>query len=230
MNVKAYLVGGTVRDRLLGIRSNDIDYAVEAESYDAMREWIVAQGSTIFLEKPEYVCIRALRPGKKPADYVLCRKDGYYSDGRHPDTVTPGTLADDLARRDFTVNAIAYDEDEEVYIDPHDGMRDLAQRQLKCVGTPEERFKEDALRMLRAVRFSITRDLSITYSVSKSLKDSALCQLLTKVSEERRREELTKCCAKDSVQTMRLLVEYPHLLNACFDGGRIWLKATMEER
>ncbi len=102
--VKIYLVGGSIRDQLLGLKSKDLDYAVEAGSYEEMRDYIKENGK-IFLETPEYLTIRAHLKNGEPADFVLCRKDGEYSDGRRPDKVTPGTLYDDLARRDFTVNA-----------------------------------------------------------------------------------------------------------------------------
>ena len=107
-----YQVGGSLRDECLGRPCKDFDFSVEAPSYEAMREHLVQDGYTIFLEKPEYLTIRARFPKGHPqervcADFVLCRKDGFYSDGRRPDTVEPGTIYDDLARRDFTMNAMA---------------------------------------------------------------------------------------------------------------------------
>src|SRR5688572_15396559 len=117
MVVKAYEVGGDVGDRLMGLKNpKDLNYTVEAESYDEMVAWIKTQG-TIFVEQPQYWTVRAHLSGKRPADYVLARKDGQYSDGRRPDSVKPGTLLDDLKRRDFTMNAIAIGESGE-YIDP----------------------------------------------------------------------------------------------------------------
>src|ERR1035438_8197642 len=106
MTIKCYQVGGFVRDRLLGVKSKDLDYAVECADYPTMLRWIQSQGK-VYLEQPEFWTVRA-HIGKLPADYVLCRKDGQYGDGRRPDSVSVGTLLDDLARRDFSVNAIAY--------------------------------------------------------------------------------------------------------------------------
>src|SRR5689334_19330699 len=99
--VKLYKVGGYVRDQVLGLKSKDIDYAVEAESYDAMKNHLIEKGAKIYLEQPQYFTIRG-KLNDEDADFVLCRKEGKYSDGRRPDTVEIGTIYDDLARRDFT--------------------------------------------------------------------------------------------------------------------------------
>src|SRR5579859_2576372 len=144
-----YLVGGYVRDKILGIPSKDLDYSVEAASYEEMRQSIIDRGGTILLETPNFFTIRA-RIGKEVSDYVLCRKDGAYSDSRHPDSVEHGTLHDDLARRDFTMNAIAIDSDGN-YIDPFNGISDIKNKLIRCVGNAQDRFDEDALRMLRAI-------------------------------------------------------------------------------
>src|SRR5687768_7510936 len=112
MNIQFFQVGGSVRDELLGKQSKDIDYAVEAPSYGAMREAIVERGGEIFQENEAFLTVRAKVPTLGACDYVLCRKDGTYDkDGRRPDFVEVGSLADDLARRDFTVNAMAKAED-----------------------------------------------------------------------------------------------------------------------
>src|SRR5688572_2507881 len=118
MTVKVFEVGGAVRDKLLGLRPKDIDFAVEAPSFKAMHEFVSSTCSTIFLIKPEFLTIRAHHATMGAVDFVLCRKDGAYSDGRRPDTVEPGTIFDDLARRDFTINAMAFDEEGNL-IDPH---------------------------------------------------------------------------------------------------------------
>ncbi len=232
MTIKAYQVGGFVRDKLLGKQSKDIDYAVEAPSYEAMVEWIKTQG-TIYLEHPEHYTVRAHIEGKQPADYVLCRKEGPYSDGRRPDWVSPGTLLDDLARRDFTMNAIAYDEETGEYIDPHDGRMDLDDRCLRCVGDAEDRFKEDALRMLRAIRFRITKDLQFDNDVVDALRSPKLIRLLNRnISVDRKRDELRKCFAFDTRLTLRLMGNMgADFMFACFDGatGKIWLEPTSKE-
>jgi len=226
--IKIYMVGGCVRDEILGLKSNDIDYSVEAESYQEMKDYIISNAGEIFLETPEYVTIRA-RFGRDTADYVLCRKDGAYSDGRRPDNVEVGTLYDDLARRDFTMNAIAKDS-EGNYIDPFDGMRDIEDRVIRCVGNATDRISEDWLRMLRAVRFSITKGFRIEGSIIKMFNDPyATSKLYETVSEERIREEIYKMFKADTRETIMFFGLYPKMSYACF-GGRIWLKPTTEEK
>lgn len=229
MSVKAYRVGGHVRDELLGIRSKDVDYAVVAPNYDTMVAWIKTQG-TIFLEQPDFWTVRAHIKGKQPADYVLCRKDGQYTDGRRPDSVSVGTLLDDLARRDFTVNAIAHDEDNDDYIDPHGGRDDLRLMILRCVGKPEERFNEDALRLLRAIRFIVTKGFKLLPSVEEALHSRNLAKKLKEcVSEERKREELHKCFKHDTLLTLQHLANFWRIRDACFEGGKMWLMPTMRD-
>lgn len=138
MNIHFYQVGGSVRDSLLGVQSKDIDYAVEAPSFDAMRQAIIDRGGTIFLETPQFFTIRANVPGMGACDYVLCRKDGQYRDGRHPESVEPGTIYDDLARRDFTINAMAITQNGKL-LDPFHGQKHLQARILKTVGRAQDR-------------------------------------------------------------------------------------------
>ena len=102
--IQYYEVGGAVRDRIRGARSKDVDFAVEADSYQAMVDDIKNRGGFIFLESPQHLTVRARMPLIGPADFVLCRSDGRYIDGRHPETVTPGDIYDDLARRGRLVN------------------------------------------------------------------------------------------------------------------------------
>ena len=152
--IKYYMVGGAVRDKILGIDPKyikDIDYSVEAPSYEAMKTELLKRGLEMFPIKEDYMTIRGKLNGVA-ADFVLCRKDGHYSDGRRPDTVEIGTLYDDLARRDFTMNAIALDEDDNI-IDPFDGRGDLHRGIIRCVGKATDRMREDSLRLIRAIRF-----------------------------------------------------------------------------
>src|SRR3990167_2493624 len=140
--MKIYQVGGSVRDSLLGLKSKDIDYAVEASSFSEMKQLLVDLGYHIFLEKEEYLAIRARDPRDGIVyDYTMCRVDGFYTDHRRPDSVTSGTIMEDLRRRDFTINAIAIDPDGE-YLDPFDGRSDLETMTLRCVGKTDERIRE----------------------------------------------------------------------------------------
>lgn len=221
-----FLVGGFVRDQLLGVPSKDVDFAVEAPSFDAMVDGLVGEGFEVFLSSPEYFTARARFPEgttgeyeKLTADFVLCRKDGAYSDGRRPDSVEPGTLFDDLARRDFTVNAMARAEDGSL-VDPFSGQEDLAARVLRCVGSADERIAEDYLRALRAVRFSITKGFGFEPRLLEILATREVAEGLSEVSVERRREELFKAFSFDTVKTFRLLeLLGSDFLDACLAGG-----------
>jgi tRNA nucleotidyltransferase (CCA-adding enzyme) len=228
MTIRTFQVGGAVRDRLLGLKHKDIDFAVEAPSFDDMREHVKSTCKTIFLEKPEFLTIRALHPTMGAVDFVMCRKDGAYSDGRRPDTVEAGTIFDDLARRDFTVNAMALDEQGNL-IDPHGGQRDLDSRLLRCVGTPSERFSEDSLRILRAIRFSITKGFDWDEEIDMILNQPSLwLPKLEAVSTERVREELHKCFAFSTVKTLNVLRDLPFAWSEMF-FNELWLKPTSEK-
>ena len=228
MNIRFYKVGGFVRDQILGVKSKDIDYAVEAPSYEAMRDYIAANGK-IFLETPEYFTVRA-KMGNDDADFVLCRKEQGYSDGRRPDTVTMGDIYDDLARRDFTMNAIAIDAQTQEFIDPHNGMEHISQRIVKCVGNAGDRFTEDSLRLLRAIRFSITKDFFLDKDILDALRTNDIVAQLKNVSEERIREELNKCFKANTWQTLRMFEEFPMVRDTIFSKNKMWLEATFKAK
>lgn len=213
MEAKFYEVGGCVRDELLGIKSKDIDFSVEADSFEAMKAAITARGIEIKVEKPEFVTVRGVCPKLGGVDYVLCRKDGAYSDGRRPDNIERGTLADDLARRDFTVNAMAKAEDGSI-VDLFGGRKDLADMLLRCVGDTEKRMREDSLRMLRALRFSIMKGFGIAPELQEFILANA--DLLGNVSIERIRDEFFRCFEFDSLATLRVLSLYPGIRDHVF--------------
>ncbi len=229
--IQLYKVGGCVRDELLGVHTKDIDYAVEAESFSAMREYLQDNKFEIFLETPQFLTIRARFPrdhehARLTADFVLCRKDGRSSNSRHPDSVTPGTIFDDLARRDFTVNAMARKADG-ILLDPHNGLVDLTDRVIRFVGDPDERIYEDALRVLRAVRFCITKGFQLDSDTADALKMSHVARLLTAVSTERIREELHKAFQANTLDTIELLTEL-RLMKVLFIRQSLWLEPTMK--
>lgn len=211
--VKFYKVGGCVRDEILGLKSKDIDYAVEASSYDQMKQEILNLGGKIFLEKPEYLTIRGHLFGDA-ADFVLCRKDGVYSDNRRPDNVEIGTLADDLSRRDFTMNALAKDSNGKI-IDIFGGVDDIQSGVIRLVGGTE-RLTEDPLRILRALRFSLTKHMSISYQIAEFLMKKDLRLMLKSVSQERIVDEVNKMFEFSAIRTLKLLDEY-NLLECVFN-------------
>lgn len=225
--MKFYEVGGCVRDSLLGKTSKDVDFAVEAESFEAMEAELRNRGFKIFLSTPEFLTIRAqvpaheekLRARSKDADFVLCRKDSAGSDGRRPDYVEPGNIYDDLRRRDFTMNAIAIDVDTGAVLDPHGGKDDISLKWLRFVGDPYQRIREDGLRVLRGLRFMITKGFEPEMETKDALMSTEARDMLWKVSVERVREELEKMFAHNSIEAMQLLVEYRHLCGAMFRDG-----------
>lgn len=218
-----YKVGGLVRDQILGIQSKDIDYAVEAESYQVMKDTLLKMGVTIFVENPEFVTIRGKFQGEG-VDFVLCRKDGYYSDGRRPDEVQIGTLHDDLARRDFTMNAIAIDIETGLFIDPFNGVRDIGNRVIKCVGS-EDRLREDSLRMLRALRFAVTKGFTLDFAIEKVIRKEY--QLLSKISRERIYEELKRMMDFNATEAFAIMNEYQEVFDFIFDNCNVGLTATL---
>lgn len=211
MNIKYYKVGGCVRDQIMGIPSKDIDYSVEAPSYEAMRDDIIAKGGKIYLETPQYTTIRAKFLGDD-ADFVLCRKDGQYKDGRRPESVSIGTLYDDLARRDFTMNAIAIDENGEM-IDPFNGVEDIQVGIIRCVGSVD-RLYEDSLRMIRAIRFCITKNMAMDIDIMDILETKY--HLLENLPVERIRDELYKMFDCNTIETMNILNTYSGIRDQIF--------------
>jgi len=207
-----YLVGGTIRDLLLGLKPKDFDYVCEC-SFAELREYLTSIGLTIIHEKEEFLTMRVQRPDKLVVDFTCCRSEGDY-DGRRPGYVNLATIEEDLSRRDFTINAMAQRVDENLQpygeiIDPFNGMQDLQMRCLQFVGEPEERLKEDGLRWFRMLRFLITKDLSATFAVSNLLWHINCTNYIEGVSQERIREELHRCFKHNTMLTLAMLYNVP---------------------
>ena len=200
----AYAVGGCVRDTLLSRRPNDWDLCTSARP-EQMQE--VFRG--------EHVVETGLKHGTltvvirhQPYEITTFRTDGAYTDHRHPDSVTfVEDVAGDLARRDFTINAMAYSPRTGL-VDLFEGRRDLADRIIRCVGTPSERFQEDALRILRALRFASVFDFSLDPETDRALR--RLAPTLKSVAAERISTELFKLLCGPG--TGRILRAYPDVL------------------
>lgn len=228
-------VGGHVRDQLLGLESKDIDYAVEATSYQHMVDWIHATHEDVFLEKPEFATVRALLRKGEPRDYVLCRKDGAYFDARRPDSIERGTIYDDLARRDFTVNAIARNVQTGEILDPHHGVSDLKAMRLRCVGSADVRFEEDTLRIVRAVRFMATKFFSADKQIREILsgedhRPEFWVQRMDELPVHRRFEEIEKMFKYHTPQAITVLERgvHVHLRHSILDG--IWMQPRTKEK
>jgi tRNA nucleotidyltransferase/poly(A) polymerase len=244
---KMYEVGGCVRDEILGVKSKDIDYvAVPNEEllndvksansmFNILSGYLKSEGFEIFLETPECFTIRAKFPkGHKyqgVADFVMARKEvGYIPNTRQP-MIVPGTLYDDLIRRDFTLNALAKDENGDI-IDYFDGMWALDAKMLITPLDSRITMLDDPLRLLRAFRFSITKDFTISPRVWETcLMDSVVNKLEEVVSQERIREEIFKMMKHDTIKSLELFYNIdrvnPKLIQIMFGRG-MWLKPTME--
>lgn len=228
-----YLVGGAVRDKLLGHKPKDYDYVYVStqnttdDAFHEMQTYLENNGYKIFLKTKECFTIRA-RHDSQVADFVLARKEiSYDHDSRMP-TCIPGTLYDDLERRDFTVNAIAEGSDGILY-DPFNGQTDLQKCILRTPIDPMKSFGDDPLRLLRAVRFAITKGFTFSSELAAAFATAELWQKLQRtVSIERVREELHKCFAHDTIQTLTYLHQVrPDILTYIFSTG-LWLKPTLE--
>ena len=183
---EAYAVGGCVRDALLGRPIHDIDVTTSATP-EAVKAAFV--GTPVIETGIKHGTVTVLMD-HHPVEVTTYRSESGYADGRHPDSVTFGcSLADDLSRRDFTVNAMAYHPDEGL-VDRFGGQADLDNRVIRCVGEPKRRFEEDALRVLRALRFSSVLDFSIDPATADAIHECA--PRIRLVSVERIASEFTR--------------------------------------
>ena len=179
--LEAWLVGGWVRDALMDRSGHDIDICCSG-SWEENEAALRAAGIAVVESGIKFGGITAVVEGER-IEVTAYRLDGFYTDGRHPEAVMrAGSVEDDLARRDFTVNAMAW-HPERGLLDIYDGRGDLARRQIRAVGEPRRRFEEDALRMLRAVRFACRLDFSIEPATAAALASCA--PLLDQVARER---------------------------------------------
>lgn len=207
---EAYAVGGCVRDTVMKRRPSDWDIAASAPPEKTMELFRRAVSTGL-----KHGTVTVLMRGGR-AEVTTFRSDGGYSDGRRPDSVEfIGRLEEDLARRDFTMNAMAMDISGRV-IDCYGGLRDIERRVIRCVGQPEKRFEEDALRMLRAFRFSAQLGFALD---GELLRAVGLCAGKTvKLSAERVRDELNKILMSNRPRIVADVVEYGlvnRFLDAC---------------
>ncbi len=194
---EAFVAGGAVRDMIMGQTPHDYDIATSAHPNDVKRIFshtidtgILHGTVTVIINKVGY-------------EITTFRRDGAYTDGRHPSKVSfINSVYTDCARRDFTINAMMYGYDGEM-VDFFGGCADIKNRIIRCVGVPEERFKEDALRMLRAVRFSASLSFEIAPDVEKAIRKCSV--LIRRVSSERILEELNKILLSDNPDAIRTL-------------------------
>ena len=190
---KAYVVGGCVRDSIMGREPNDWDVTTDADP-EQIQELFASFRTVDTGIKHGTILIIS---GKTPVETTTFRIDGEYSDNRHPDKVTfTKNIIDDLARRDFTINAMAYNETDGL-IDPFDGQNDIRNKIIRCVGDADTRFNEDALRIMRAIRFSSVLDFSIEEKTAEAIIRNE--NLLSGIACERITTELLKLLCGDNV-------------------------------
>ena len=242
---KIFEVGGCVRDELLGVHTNDIDFTFVVddvtESVDEgcvqMLTHLKVEGFKIFLETKDCFTVRAKFPkGHKNeglvADFVMARKEVGVIDGTRKPILELGTLEDDLTRRDFTLNAMAKDLNGNI-IDLFDGQTHLSQKVLITPLEPIKTFMDDPLRMIRALRFSITKGFDIHPTVWNAIFTPGLIVKLSEVvSQERIQGEVMKMMKHDTVGALRLFAEIdkiePRLLEIIFKGD-MWLLPTTKK-
>lgn len=222
--MKIYLVGGAVRDKLMGIENpKDLDYVVVLDNIDGlsveegfkqMEKYLQQEGYYIFLSTPDMFTIRAKFPqGHKEegltADFVLARKEVGYVEGTRRPILELGSLYDDLERRDFTVNAMAEDENGAI-IDYFWGQKDLEDKMLVTPKDAKSTMLDDPLRFLRALRFSITKEMNIDDKIFYAINyNTRILDKLNKVvSQERIREELNKIFKYNTLRSMRILTDW----------------------
>lgn len=206
---EAYLVGGCVRDLLIGRQPKDWDITTNAKP-----EQIQAIFPDSFYAN-DFGTVSVLRETDderlKIVEVTPYRTESEYSDKRRPDAVIFGdSLEEDLARRDFTINAIALDDSKGHIIDPFQGQRDIKDKVLRTVRNPDERFEEDALRLMRAVR--LVAELSFALDSDTAAAIKAKSQNLNHVSRERVRDELTRILNSDQPMTALVLAQQLDLL------------------
>ena len=238
MKHEIFEVGGCVRDEILGVSTKDIDFTFVLgntdmtvdQGWDEMLTFLNSQGFKIFLETKDCFTVRAMFPKGHQheslvADFVMARKEVGVITGTRKPILELGSLSDDLRRRDFTVNALAKDNNG-VIIDEWNGINDLKEMVLKTPLDPIVTLADDPLRLLRALRFSITKEFRIDEPLMEAmLQPGLLRKLQDVVSQERIREEIQKMMKHDTIKSIKLIQEVPGLLEVIFTDG-LWLMPT----
>jgi len=222
---EAYLVGGCVRDLLLGEEPHDWDIATNARPEEIMavfqkRAFLDNQYGTVT------VLTKSRQPSLREIEITPYRLEGPYRDQRHPESVTfTNDLEKDLGRRDFTINALALalQKPKPIFIDPFQGQADLKKKTIRAVGNPGQRLAEDGLRLMRAVRLATTLDFQIEEKTQKAIQEKA--SRLTHISPERIRDELVKIIlsprAAQGIEMLRQLSLLHYIIPELEEGYQI---------
>ena len=223
-NFEAYIVGGCVRDFLRSAKPQDWDVATNAKPDQIAKVFPKSYSDNKF--GTVTILTDSKEPTLKEIEITPYRIDEKYTDKRHPDKIHwAKTIEEDLARRDFTVNALAADlkKGKLTITDPFKGEKDLKDKIIRAVGNPEDRFSEDALRMMRAVRFATTLEFKIEPKTAQAIKKNA--PWLQAISKERIRDELMKIImadkAADGVELLRELKLLKYIIPELEEGYKV---------
>lgn len=218
-NIQIFEVGGSVRDSLLNVPTKDRDFCAVCPSFESLKKWAETNMDRIFLIKEEHKTIRGII-GKEAIDIVMC------------DT----SLEKDLARRDFTMNALAFRVDKNLsrigsIIDNHNGVKDLWNNDIKCIGEHLDSIQKDRLRLLRAIRFKLTKDMRLSETLHLELwQEESWKKLVEEVAEERIMEELKKMFKFSTHKTIRFFATKCHPIATELLFDKLWLKPTLEKK
>jgi len=201
-NFETFIVGGSIRDEFMHKKPNDWDIATDATPDEIINIFKETKFKIIDISKKHGTIL--IIDNKNSYEITTFRVDGDYINNRKPKEVKfTNKIEDDLKRRDFTMNAMAYS-DKTGLIDLFNGLEDIENKKIKCVGNPDIRFKEDALRMLRAIRFSAQLNFKIENNTYNAIKNNV--NLINNLSKERIREEFNKILISDyPIKGIRLL-------------------------
>jgi poly(A) polymerase len=205
---EAYLAGGCVRDQLLGREAQDYDIATSAIPEEIQK--VFPQTLTV---GAQFGVVMVVLDGESFAVSTF-RFDGPYLDGRHPSHVRFSNMREDIMRRDFTINGMMYDPENDELIDLVDGQQDLRRRIVRAIGDPRERFEEDRLRMVRAVRFGATLGFTIDETTVQAIREQHAS--ITQVAWERIGEEVTRILTEGGARTGFELLDATGLLADIF--------------
>ena len=212
--IKPYLVGGCVRDLILDREPHDFDLCSASEPLDIVK-FAVENKHPYNIIGFDYGTVTVFVDGVG-YEITTFRKETGYTDGRHPDNVSyASNIEEDLKRRDFTINALAYDVENDNIIDLFDGVSDIKNKNIKCVGEPSERFSEDHVRILRAIRFAVSLGFNIDDNTSKAIHEYK--DKLNFVSKERITMEFEKMLSSN-MPIHDIFMEYSDVIDVLIPG------------
>ena len=237
--INIYEVGGSVRDRLLGLESKDKDFVVVFDdisigidkAWNNLIYYLKNQGYEIFLETKSCYTIRARFPENHQhkglvADFVIARKDIQYNLENRKPNIELGTIKDDILRRDFCCNALYIDENNKIIDLTGKGFSDIENKILRTPLEVNKTLLDDPLRIFRAIRFAIIKGFSLNFDLVEAILDNDFN--FNMISTERVREELYKCFKHDTLKTLAYLEGFPKVKEYAFANQKLWLKPTNE--